>query len=55
MNSNIHNVQEMVLIMYNVLPEEASLEQILNATRALIKEEDVIPHTRKTIDWEDLL
>jgi len=53
--NNFEHLQEMVTIMFHIVPEDASLEQILEATQALIAEQqELMPHKRKTLEFEDL-
>lgn len=55
--NNFDRIKEMVLIMYNILPEDASTEQISNALATIIAEDKHIAEyeaKKKTINWEDL-
>jgi len=56
--NNLERLQEMVLVMYSITLEDASLEEISTALSQVMAEEEYIAQyeaKRKTINWEDLL
>lgn len=56
--NNLERLEEMVVVMYNITLENASLQEMSEALTQIMAEDEYIAEyeaRRKTINWEDLL